>query len=93
MTFTVVVDKKERNFPKISQVNLQGLFYLLARQFYILPDVLLFLYLSIIAYRTYSSAARYLFAYVANIFALKIRTKSFLLLKASVNIKLMCFLS
>ena len=92
MTFTVVVDKKERNFPKISQVNLQGLFYLLARQFYILPDVLLFLYLSIIAYRTYSSA-RYLFAYVANTFALKIRTKSFLLLKASVNIKLMCFLS
>ena len=92
VSFTDGVDEKERN-SKISQLNLQGLFYLLARRFYILPDVLLFLYLSIIAYRTYSSAARYLFAYVANIFALKIRTKSFLLLKASVNIKLMCFLS
>ena len=93
MSFNDGVDKKERNSPKISQVNLQGLFYLLARQFYILPDVLLFLYLSIIAYRTYSLAARYLFVCVANIFALKIRPKSSLLLKASVNIKLMCFLS
>ena len=93
MSFNDGVDKKERNSPKISQVNLQGLFYLLARQFYILPDVLLFLYLSITAYRTYSLAARYLFVCVANIFALKIRPKSSLLLKASVNIKLMCFLS
>ena len=80
MSFTDGVDEKERSSTKISLLNLQGLFYFLARQFYILPDVLLFLYLSIIAYRTYSLATLYC---VANIFALKIRPKSFLLFKAS----------
>ena len=48
--FTDGVGEKERNSTKISQLNLQGLFYLLARRFYIVPDVLLFLYLSITAY-------------------------------------------
>ena len=41
--FTDGVGEKERNSTKISQLNLQGLFY-------IVPDVLLFLYLSITAY-------------------------------------------
>ena len=48
--FTDGVGEKGRNSTKISQLNLQGLFYLLARWFYIVPDVLLFLYLSITAY-------------------------------------------
>ena len=65
MSFTDGVGEKERNSTKISQLNLQGLFYFLARQFYILPDVLLFLFLwvSITAYpSSFSSlAARYLF--------------------------------
>ena len=73
MSFIDGVGEKERNSTKISQLNLQGLFYLLARRFYILPDVLLFLYLSITAYRTYSLAARYLFVCVANMFALMIK--------------------
>ena len=85
MSFNDGVDEKERSSTKISQLNLQGLFYFLARKFYILADVLLFLYLSIIAYRTYSLATLYLFVCAANIFALKIRPKSFLLLKASVT--------
>jgi len=67
------------NSTKIGQLNFQGLFYLLARQFYILLDVLLFLYISITAYQTYSSAARYLFACMANMFALRIKSE----LKAS----------
>ena len=45
MSFTDGVGEKERNSTKISQLNLQGLFSLLARRFYILPDVPLFLYL------------------------------------------------
>ena len=55
VAFTDGVGENERNLtpPKsvqISQLNLlQGLFLLLARRFYILPDVLLFLYLSITA--------------------------------------------
>ena len=43
VSFTDGVGEKERNSTKISQLNLQGLFYLLARRFYILSDVLLFL--------------------------------------------------
>ena len=43
VSFTDGVGEKERNSTKISQLNLQGLFY-------IVPDVLLFLYLSITAY-------------------------------------------
>ena len=46
VAFTDRVGEKERNSTNINQLNLQGLFYLLARRFYILPDVLLFLYLS-----------------------------------------------
>ena len=70
MSFTDGVGEKERNSTKISQLNLQGLFYLLARRFYILPDVLLFLYLSITAYpSSFSSlAARYLFLVVYCLF-------------------------
>ena len=54
VAFTDGVGENERNLtpPKsvqISQLNLQGLFFLLARRFYIFPDVLLFLYLSITA--------------------------------------------
>ena len=49
VSFTDGVGEKERNSTKISRLNLQGLFYLLARRFYILLDVLLFLYLSITA--------------------------------------------
>ena len=63
--FTDGVGEK-KNSTKISQLNLQGLFYLLARRFYILPDVLLYLYLSITAHQTYSLAARYLFVCVAD---------------------------
>ena len=47
--FTDGVGEKERNSTKISQLNLQGLFYLLARRFYTVLDVILFLYLSISA--------------------------------------------
>ena len=79
VSFTDGVGEKERNSTKISQLNLQGLFYLLARRFYILPDVLLYLYLSITAHRTYSLAARFLFVCVANMFALMIKLE----LKAS----------
>ena len=79
VSFTDGVGEKERNSIKISQLNLQGLFYLLARRFYILPDVLLYLYLSITAHRTYSLAARFLFVCVANMFALMIKLE----LKAS----------
>ena len=50
VSFTDGVGEKERNSTKISQFNLQGLFYFLARRFYIVPDVLLFLYLSIPVY-------------------------------------------
>ena len=50
VSITDGVGEKERNYTKISQLNLQGLFYSLARWFYIVPDVLLFLYLSITAY-------------------------------------------
>ena len=78
MLFTDGVGEK-RNSTKISQLNLQGLFYLLARQLYILLDVLLFLYLSITAYRTYSLAPRYLFACMAKMFTLMIKLE----LKAS----------
>ena len=63
VSFTDGVGEKERNSTKISQLNLQGLFYLLARRFYILPDVLLFLYLSITAWsfsvKAYFSKALY----------------------------------
>ena len=63
VSFTDGVGEKERNSTKISRLNLQGLFYLLARRFYILLDILLFLCLSITAYRTYSLAwaARYIY--------------------------------
>ena len=60
----------------------QDLFYLLARRFYILPDVLLFLYLSIItAYlpNVFTLAVCYLFVCVANMFTLMIKLE----LKAS----------
>ena len=59
VSFTDGVGEKERNSTKISRLNLQGLFYLLARRFYIL----LFLYLSITAWsfslKAYFSKALY----------------------------------
>ena len=78
MLFSVVYCWGRREGEELHQN--QDLFYLLARRFYILPDVLLFFYLSIItAYQTYSLTARYLFVCVANMFTLMIKLE----LKAS----------
>ena len=102
VSFIDGVGEKERNSTK-NKPNLQGLFYLLARPFYILLDVVLFLCLSITAYRTFSLAwaARYIYllAWLICLPSKKVMidlpytTKSFLLLNSSVNIKLMSFLS
>ena len=70
-----------------NSVQLTRFIYLLARRFYIVPDVLLFLYLSITAYsfslKAYFSKALYLFVWWSLIIGLHIMRRMYLPTKTS----------